>query len=267
MLRLASLIFCAISRRTPVTLISSVSARAKAAGIPRGAGLACEPPADTPFAMTASRSSRTIRPLGPLPCIRERSMPASCARLRIAGEVETRPVRASEPLPEDAPRTEACATMVASSLMLWPLSRAAPDAGRLAPGAVTAAAPSPSFACVSKTMSSAPTGTHSPGLPVVETTVPLTGAGTSTAALSVMTSTITSSSATRSPGLTRHATISASTVPSPRSGNLNTCRLIAVSVPHAACITACSAAAIRCGPGKYSHSNACGYGVSQPVTR
>jgi len=71
-------------------------------------------------------------------------------------------------------------------------------------------------------MSSAPTGTMSPGAPVVETTRPLTGAGTSTAAFSVMTSTITSSSATTSPGFTRQPTISASTVPSPRSGSLKT---------------------------------------------
>jgi len=71
-------------------------------------------------------------------------------------------------------------------------------------------------------MSSAPTGTMSPAAPVVEITRPLTGAGTSTAAFSVMTSTTTSSSATVSPGFTRQPTISASTVPSPRSGSLKT---------------------------------------------
>ncbi len=62
----------------------------------------------------------------------------------------------------------------------------------------------------------------SPGAPVMESTRPPTGAGTSTAAFSVITSTSTSSSATLSPGLTRQLTISASTVPSPRSGSLNT---------------------------------------------
>ena len=71
-------------------------------------------------------------------------------------------------------------------------------------------------------MSSAPTGTMSPGAPVVDSTRPLTGEGTSTAAFSVITSTITSSSLTLSPGLTRQPTISASTVPSPRSGSLKT---------------------------------------------
>src|SRR5262249_22943251 len=35
---------------------------------------------------------------------------------------------------------------------------------------------------------------------------------------------------------------------------------------HAASITPLSASAIRAGPGKYSHSKAWGYGVSQPVT-
>ena len=79
---------------------------------------------------------------------------------------------------------------------------------------------------VSSTMSSAPTGTMSPGAPVIESTRPLTGAGTSTAAFSVMTSTTTSSSATVSPGFTRQPTISASTVPSPRSGSLKTKRLM-----------------------------------------
>ena len=36
---------------------------------------------------------------------------------------------------------------------------------------------------------------------------------------------------------------------------------------HFASIVAFSAAATRAWPGKYSHSNACGYGVSQPATR
>ena len=34
-----------------------------------------------------------------------------------------------------------------------------------------------------------------------------------------------------------------------------------------ASMTRFSAAATRSGPGKYAHSSACGYGVSQPVTR
>src|SRR5262249_33660565 len=36
---------------------------------------------------------------------------------------------------------------------------------------------------------------------------------------------------------------------------------------HCASITSLRAAAMRAWPGKYSHSNACGEGVSQPATR
>ena len=56
----------------------------------------------------------------------------------------------------------------------------------------------------------------------IERMRPVTGAGISTAAFSVMTSHITWSSCTRSPGFTCQATTSAETVPSPRSGILNT---------------------------------------------
>jgi hypothetical protein len=62
----------------------------------------------------------------------------------------------------------------------------------------------------------------SPGTPVSDSTRPVTGAGTSTAAFSVMTSAMIWSSVTASPTFTCQATISASTVPSPRSGILNT---------------------------------------------
>ncbi len=62
----------------------------------------------------------------------------------------------------------------------------------------------------------------SPGPPVSDTTRPVTGAGTSTAAFSVITSAMTWSSVIWSPTLTCQATISASTVPSPRSGILKT---------------------------------------------
>ncbi len=62
----------------------------------------------------------------------------------------------------------------------------------------------------------------SPGLPLSATMRPLTGAGTSTTAFSVDISTSGWSSWTRSPTLTRQATISDATVPSPRSGTLNT---------------------------------------------
>ncbi len=224
MLRLASLIFCAIRRRTPSTLISSVASAPFTSGVPRPAGnCACRPPRSIWRATKESKSSRTMRPFGPEPRTCDRSIPASCARLRIAGEVATRPSRSADPLPELAPLADRGA--LAPERVAWGAGalgaeRAAAGTGALA--AVCACPPS----SVSNTMSSEPTGTDSPGLPVVETTLPLTGEGTSTAALSVITSTMTSSSATTSPGFTRQATISAWTVPSPRSGSLNTCRLI-----------------------------------------
>src|SRR5206468_10214953 len=56
----------------------------------------------------------------------------------------------------------------------------------------------------------------------------------STAAFSVITSTNTSSSATVSPGFTRQLTISASTVPSPRSGSLKTYLLTPPPLPASA---------------------------------
>jgi hypothetical protein len=94
-------------------------------------------------------------------------------------------------------------------------------------GATAAAGRSASFgvplgpdAPTSNTISGEPTATFSPGAPVTETTLPLTGAGTSTAALSVITSTMIWSSATVAPGAVCQAMISASTVPSPRSGIL-----------------------------------------------
>ncbi len=147
-------------------------------------------------------------------------MPASCARLRIAGEVATRPPpSATNPLPAPAPFADRRTLAPART---WLSVRAAPPP---CPAALASGCACP-VSSVSNTMSSEPTGTDSPGFPVVETTLPLTGAGTSTAALSVITSTMTSSSATTSPGLTCQATISASTVPSPRSGSLNTCLLI-----------------------------------------
>src|ERR1700716_3852129 len=126
----------------------------------------------------------------------------------MAGEVATRPVRAA-------------AGGSAAAAAAAPLPPADIIAGAALPagtGVACAAAPD----SVSNTISSAPTGTRSPGAPVVDSTRPLTGAGTSTAAFSVITSTSTSSSATVSPGFTRQLTISASTVPSPRSGSLKT---------------------------------------------
>src|ERR1700722_6623089 len=79
MLRLASLIRSAIKRRSPMTFISVVSAASALRG--RGAAVC--------------KSARMIRPPGPEPATVVRSMPASLARRRLAGDVMTRPRRAT----------------------------------------------------------------------------------------------------------------------------------------------------------------------------
>ena len=66
-----------------------------------------------------------------------------------------------------------------------------------------------------------PTATASPGWPFRRTTRPLTGDDTSTTALSVASSAKGASSCTQSPTATFQATTSELTVPSPRSGTLN----------------------------------------------
>src|SRR3984957_17100533 len=86
MLRLASLIRSAIKRRRPMTLISDVSAASGTAW--RGAAVC--------------RSARMIRPPGPEPATVVRSMPASLARRRLAGEVMTRPWRGAAAAAGDA---------------------------------------------------------------------------------------------------------------------------------------------------------------------
>jgi hypothetical protein len=182
-------------------------------------------------------SPGSIRPAMPVPETVVRSSPASAARRRLAGEAMMRlcvPVPfAFAPEPADcAAAATCCFSDVAGDLC----GGAPPDAtsvarrcgasgsagggaGVFAAGAAPAAA---DVASVSNTTSSEPTATMSPGCPVIERIRPVTGAGISTAAFSVMTSHITWSSCTRSPGFTCHATTSAETVPSPRSGILNT---------------------------------------------
>src|ERR1700679_821668 len=79
MLRLASVITSAIKRRSPMTFISVVSAASALGG---GGAAVC-------------KSARMIRPPGPETATVVRSMPASLARRRLAGEVITRPWRAA----------------------------------------------------------------------------------------------------------------------------------------------------------------------------
>src|SRR5687767_5719095 len=81
MLRLDALIRSAMTRRTPMILISSTPLRAaKAAG--RAAAL--------PFpVITDSRSWAEMRPPGPEPATVARSTPATCALRRVAGDAMT----------------------------------------------------------------------------------------------------------------------------------------------------------------------------------
>ena len=205
MLRAASLMRCAITRRMPMTGISCTApASAAGAEAEAGAGVvagAADPDeagaALLPSARTDCRSSGVMRPPVPLPAIAARSTPASWARRRVAGEA----------------RTDAEGTGDAGA------------AGAAAPPAGTADLAVP-VSVVSKVASSDPTAMTSPGLPLMVSTRPLTGAGISTTALSVDISTSGWSSLTTSPGFTCQATISAETVPSPRSGSLKTWRLI-----------------------------------------
>src|ERR1700678_2729104 len=91
MLRLASLIRSAMSRRRPMTLISDVSAETS----PPGRGDAAAGAGPGPDAEAAdARSSRMIRPPGPDPTTVAKSIPASRARRRLAGEVMILPATA-----------------------------------------------------------------------------------------------------------------------------------------------------------------------------
>src|SRR5580692_4957489 len=83
MLRFASLMRSAMSRRNPITLISVVAGPASCASRLAADG----------FDKARSRSARTMRPPGPDPATVARSMPASRARRRSAGEAMTRPAR------------------------------------------------------------------------------------------------------------------------------------------------------------------------------
>src|SRR5450759_2916589 len=81
---LAALMRSAINRRTPITLISEVAA---AVGATFAAWLTAAP---TPVEL---RSLRKMRPPGPEPAALDKSIPASRARRRLAGEVMTRAAR------------------------------------------------------------------------------------------------------------------------------------------------------------------------------
>ena len=105
MLRLASLMRSAISRRTPMTLISEVCAAGTAAGaaaVGRGAAWASAP--QRRRAGAAIRSSRRMRPPGPEPATR-RKIDAGLARAAPVGRRGHDPAGAqARPLASAAPR-------------------------------------------------------------------------------------------------------------------------------------------------------------------
>ena len=236
---------CAISRRTPMTLTSVIPER----GLSSAPAPPLPPFADgaAPFT-AASKSFGVMRPLGPEPWTSRRSMPASRALRRVAGEaltLVTSPASAGTGLfTSPAAAVELAAIAGAEGRFTSPArGRGRTPCGcglrilqSLSPTALPLAqarrrnSPVPpsghgrrsSLDSVSNTTSSEPTRIRSPGWPLSATTRPVTGDGTSTAALSVMTSAMIWSSCTASPTLMCQATTSASTVPSPRSGILNT---------------------------------------------
>src|SRR5579859_5566582 len=106
MVRFASLIRSAITRRTPITLISVVSdgagdapeAIAPEDAGPDGSAETRAVPASAPVGGLAAarpsaaiKSLRRMRPPGPDPSMVDKSMPASRARRRFAGDAFTRP--------------------------------------------------------------------------------------------------------------------------------------------------------------------------------
>ena len=148
----------------------------------------------------------------------------------------------------------------------------APAAAAAAEGAdVAASAPPPS---VWMTRIGVPTLTVLPSSTSSSDTTPSNALGSSTSDFAVSISTNTWSSAMRSPGATRHCTISASVSPSPTSGNGNRISLISRLSRVAAAAAGqyasarSTASSTRSGLGRYSVSSAAGgNGVSKLDTR
>jgi len=83
MLRAASVMRCAIRRRTPITLISVMPVRARSNGL---ASPAAPPLPTVQPPRVRLESFGVMRPLGPEPCTWRRSIPASRALRRVAGD-------------------------------------------------------------------------------------------------------------------------------------------------------------------------------------
>src|SRR5271163_3217428 len=113
MVRLASLMRSAIKRRRPITLISDVSAETW-----DSAGLGCAG-RDVAAVPAAARSSRRMRPPGPDPVTVARSMPASRARRRLAGDAMTLPWRAGAASVAALTKTGAAAVCGMAGAAAW----------------------------------------------------------------------------------------------------------------------------------------------------
>ena len=209
-------IFSAILRRRPTTLISStVSLGAGAAG---RCGLAA--PAEG-----RRRDPRGVmRPAGPVPLTCRRSMPASRARSRTAGEASG--------FPASAPRC--AAVQPAARVRLRRLSAPAAAGGDFTSGVADPCGlllrlglcrlrPTASVLAAGDRQPDQrrPDGDRVADLGAEPDDLAVDRRGISTVALSVITAASTASSRTRSPTLTCHSTSSASATPSPTSGQLD----------------------------------------------
>ena len=250
MLRLASLIRCAIIRRSPMTLISSVGARVSGERARAEAGLSAPPWRRAIYLLQESVEILTHNTaMGPDPGTFRRSIPASCARRRIAGEVATRPLwwaacarsrhhRRQPPPPAATTRPRhSRASPDSARPRSPPCRRDPPLAGGWAPPRRTRHPPP------YQTQSTPHPPAPYPRLPGRGHHSSRTGEGSSTAAFSVITSTMTSSSDTY---------VSRLYVP---GDDLRLYRALTevgqleYELTHAASMTLFSAAAIRAGPG------------------
>ena len=167
-----------------------------------------------------------MRPAGPVPRTWRRSMPASRARRRTAGEAS-----GFSPGGRGGPSGARATGAAARRRRRLGGLRAGGD-GRCAAAAPAAAAAGRrcfarrgrhfgiALARDLQATSSAPTASTLPTSPPSATTLPATGEGISTVALSVMTAARSWSSSTDWPTSTCHSTSSASATPSPTSGSL-----------------------------------------------
>ena len=152
------------------------------------------------------RSASRMRPPGPVPMIVPRSIPASSARLLMAGDAFGR-----AGFMDDAGSAPALTTV--DAVALTDVAGTALSIWRSAGGEAESV--------LSIVTSTCPTWAMSPSAKPRPVMVPATGDGSCVWLLSVRISTRGWSRRTASPTATSHSTISASSSPSPTSGSLN----------------------------------------------